>query len=128
MNTFNYLNDTPTAKFTLKGFKGKREVHATIDSGASKSLIPVPMATDLGLKLKEVVDAIGVCREPVKVNVYWAEVYFMGKLVTDTILGFNLPVGKEAEEYKTCLIGRDVLNKFKIELDGKRKLIMTSDP
>jgi len=52
----------------------------------------------------------------------------MGKPVTDTIFGFNLPVGKEAEEYKTCLLGRDILNKLKIELDGKRKLIMTSDP
>jgi len=128
LNAFNYVNDTPTAKFTLKGFKGKREVQATVDSGASKSLIPVPMAIDLGLKLKEIVDVIGVCREPVKVNVYWAEVYFMGKPVTDTILGFNLSVGKEAEEYKTCLLGRDILNKFKIELDGKRKLIITSDP
>ena len=61
MNAFNYLNDTPTAKFTLKGLKGKREVQATVDSGASKSLIPVPMAIDLGLKLKEVVDvAVGL--------------------------------------------------------------------
>jgi len=64
LNAFNYVNDTPTAKFTLKGFKGKREVQATVDSGASKSLIPVPMAIDLGLKLKEVVDVIGVFESP----------------------------------------------------------------
>lgn len=128
MTVFNYINGTPVAKFTIRGPEGEKEVTATVDSGASKSLIPTSMATDLELKLKEVVDAIGVCPAPVKVNVYWAEVHFMKKRVTDTVLGFNLPVGREAEEHKRCLIGRDVLNLFKIELDGKKKLTSASDP
>lgn len=70
MTVFNYINGTPVAKFTIRGPEGEKEVTATVDSGASKSLIPTSMATDLGLKLKEVVDAIGVCPAPVKVNVY----------------------------------------------------------
>ena len=127
MDPLRFYGDTPTARITIRGPLGERDVQATIDTGAFKSLIPLSLCTKLGLRPKEFRDVRGVSEKEVRVEIFWADVIFQGRKAADTVVGFNLPVGARPKEHEKSLIGRDVLKQHKLLVDFKAGAIGIED-
>ena len=126
MDIMRFENNIPIGVIKIKGPLGKKKIEAIIDTGAFKSLVSLGVCKELGLRLKEERTVRGVSKKPVKTEIFWAEVIFQGNRV-DTIVGFNLPVGNKAREFEKALIGRDLLENFKLIIDFKRKRIEVED-
>ncbi|MFQ6056547.1 MAG: hypothetical protein ACE5J3_11260 [Methanosarcinales archaeon] len=122
-----FENNTPTTKIKVKGPLGEKELVVTIDSGAFKTLIPLNICSEIGLKVKEIRKVRGVCKIPVDVKIFWADVFFDHRKVIDTIIGFDLPVDENAKEYEKSLMGRDILVNFDIMIGFKKKAIVFED-
>ena len=127
MDSLKFHDDIPTARISIKGPLGEEDVQAIIDTGAFKSLIPLNICRKLGLNPKEFKRVRGVSKTPVRVEIFWAELIFIGEKVVDTVIGFDLPVGDEPEEFGRALIGRDVLRKYRMTIDFKAKTIAFDD-
>ena len=119
-------NNTPIGLIKIRGPLGEREIEATIDTGAFKSLISLDLCKELGLHLKEGREVRGVSEKPVKAKIFWAEIIFQNKKI-NTVVGFNLPVDKNAREFENALIGRDILENFKLTINFKDKKIEFAD-
>ena len=85
-------------------------VRALLDSGADLTVIPEAMARDLSLVRVDVVAVFGVGQEALRSNIYVLSV-----LVPEMPV-INLRVLSWSRPY--ALIGRDVLNRVRIVLDG----------
>ncbi|MEW6070253.1 MAG: hypothetical protein AB1485_06505 [Candidatus Thermoplasmatota archaeon] len=118
-----FEDDTPIGKIKIKGPRGDKEVICTVDTGAFKSLISTNVCSELGLNVKEIKEIRGVCKKPVNVKIYWAEVFFDNRKCAESIICFDLPVGKNAKDYEKALIGRDILNNLRVHLDFKKRQI-----
>jgi predicted aspartyl protease len=121
-----FENNTPIGVIKIKGPFGEKKLEATIDTGAFKSLISLDLCKELGLHLKEEREVRGVSEKPVKAKIFWAEIVFQDKKI-NTVVGFNLPVDKNAREFEKALIGRDILESFRLTVDFKDKEIEFED-
>ena len=117
-----FENNTPIGLIKIKGPLGEKEIEATIDTGAFKSLVSLDLCKELGLHLKEIREVRGVSEKPVRAKIFWAEITFQGKKI-NTVVGFNLPIDKNAREFEKALIGRDILENFKLTVNFKDKEI-----
>ena len=123
-----FENNTPIGLIKIKGLLGEKEIEATIDTGAFKSLVSLDLCKELGLHLKEIreVRGVAVSEKPVRAKIFWAEFTFQDKKI-NTVVGFNLPVDKNAREFEKALIGRDILENFKLTVNFRDKEIQLED-
>ena len=119
-----FENNTPIGLIKIKGPLGEKEIEATIDTGAFKSLVSLDLCKEL--HLKEIREVRGVSEKPVRAKIFWAEITFHSKKI-NTVVGFNLPVDKNAREFEKALIGRDILENFKLTVNFKDKEIQLED-
>jgi len=91
-------------------------LEALIDTGAFKTLIPESICKELSLIQVEIKPVWGICPTPIKVNIYLAKVYFLEKLVINSVIGFDIP-----SEKQVSLIGRDILSQFDINIANSIK-------
>jgi hypothetical protein len=117
-----YTDNMPIVKISVSGER-EEEFDAYIDFAASKTIIPSDAAVKLGLRFAEytpIATGAGVILLPL----YVAKVKAFRRTFDIRVGSLNLPkeVGVRA------LLGRDVLDSFKICLNGKRKEIEVSDP
>lgn len=95
---------------------GIREYDAYLDTGATKTLVPERDAKELALPYSGDIVVITASGEAV-FRLYEAEVEFFPKRFSILVLGKNLP---EKTAIKS-IIGRDVLDNFKVCFDGRTK-------
>jgi len=120
---FKYKDDMPIVSIEVSGNRGRAEFDAHIDYAASLTVIPYQASEQLGLEFEGFAPTAtggGVIGMPV----YRAMVKAFGK-------DFDLRVGvlELPEEGKIrALVGRNVLDSFRICLDGRRKEMEVSDP
>ena len=120
---FKYKEDMPIVSIEVSGYRGRNEFDAHIDYAASLSVIPSEASEELGLEFEgyaPTATAGGVIGMPI----YRAQVKALGK-------DFDLRVGVlelPKESAIRTLVGRNILDSFRICLDGKRKEMEVSDP
>jgi len=112
----------PIVRIRVKGLKGEKEYEAYLDTGASKCLVPEKDAEEIGLPYAGDMEIItGTGKDYIKL--YKAIVKFLNKEYTILIFGKNLP---EQAAIK-AIVGRDILDNYKICFNGKAKEIEISE-
>ncbi len=117
-----YKNNLPVASIKIIG-KKSQDVEAHIDFAASKTIIPPSMAEESALKFagfESVATGGGVILMPE----YEAVVEVFEKRHEILVGCIDLP----KETPIKGLLGRDILDEYKVCLNGKRKEIEISDP
>jgi predicted aspartyl protease len=120
---FAYQNGLPLIPIVIKGKAGKISLNAHIDFAASKTLVPQKIASELELTLKghvPIATASGVSLMPL----YKAKVIILDKELELSIICSDLP----KESPVNSILGRDVLDIFKVCLDGKKEEITFFNP
>lgn len=113
-----YKNDLPTLKLKVKGSRGEIEYDAYLDTGAGRTLIPEKDAKKFGLTYAGDTTVItGSGKDTIRL--YSAQVEFLGKKFRILVFGRDLP--KQAQI--KAMIGRDILDAYKVCFDGIRKEI-----
>lgn len=113
-----YRNGMPLLKVKIKGSRGEIEYDAYLDTGAGRTLIPEEDAEKLGLTYAGDTTVItGTGKDTVKL--YRAQIEFLSEEFKILVFGRDLP---EQAQIK-AMIGRDILDKYKIRFDGARKEI-----
>lgn len=113
-----YRNGMPLLKVKIKGSRGEIEYDAYLDTGAGRTLIPEKDAEKLGLTYAGDTTVItGTGKDTVKL--YRAQIEFLSEEFKILVFGRDLP---EQAQIK-AMIGRDILDKYKILFDGARKEI-----
>ena len=114
---FRYVeSETPPAPYalaTLSGFSGERtnDVPVKLDSGADRTIVPVDWVDRLKLDEMERREFEGLSGERVTLSIVRLRIEIRGcrELVVDA-------AASQGESY--ILLGRDVINCFRIVLDG----------
>ena len=113
-----YRNCMPLLKMKIKGLRGEMEYDAYLDTGAGRTLIPEKDAKKLGLTYAGDTTVItGTGKDNIKL--YRAHIEFLSEEFNILVFGRDLP---EQAQIK-AMIGRDILDKYKIRFDGTRKEI-----
>ena len=113
-----YKGDMPEVKIRVKGLTGEIEYDAYLDTGAFKCLIPEADATKIGLLYAgdaEIVTGSG--KDHIKL--YKATITFLNKEFSVLVLGRDLP----EQAMVKAIVGRDILDKYRVCFDGMRKEI-----
>ncbi len=105
-------------KLKVFGPNGVKEHNAYLDTGATKTLIPESDAKDIGLQYSGDIMIITASGEDI-FHLYEAEVEFLRKRFSILVLGKDLPKTTAIRS----IIGRDILDNFKVCFDGKSKSI-----
>jgi len=117
-----YKDNLPVVKIRIIG-KTSRELEAHIDFAASKTIIPPSLAEELELRLAgfaKIATGAGI----ISVSEYVAVVEAFEKRHMIHVGCLDLP-----EEISIrALIGRDILDRYKVCLNGKKKEVEISDP
>ncbi len=119
---FKYIDGMPIVKISVSGER-EEDLNAHIDFAASKTIIPSNTAEKLGLRFAEytpIATGAGVILLPL----HAAKITAFGKTFDIRVGTLDLP----KEGGVRALLGRDVLDSFKICLNGKRREIEVSDP
>jgi len=109
-------------KLKVFGPNGIKEYDAYLDTGATKTLIPETDAKELGLQYSGDIMIVTASREDI-FHLYNAEVEFLKKRFSILVLGKNLPRTTVIKS----IIGRDILDSFKVCFNGKLKIIEILD-
>lgn len=119
--TIKYKNNLPLVAMGIidAGSNKKVVVDAHLDFASSKTIIPTYIANEMNLSFAgsdETVTGAGVIQIPY----YEVSIEIFGKMYDNIHVGcLDLPERTPA----TALIGRDLLDNYRICLDGKRKEI-----
>ncbi|HXG07004.1 MAG TPA: hypothetical protein VNI77_06735 [Nitrososphaera sp.] len=120
--TIKYKNNLPLVSMGIidAGSNKKIVVDAHLDFASSKTIIPTYIANEMNLSFggsDETVTGAGIIQIPY----YEVSIELFGKLYEGVHVGcLDLPERTPA----TALIGRDLLDNYKICLDGRRKEII----
>ena len=120
---FKYKDDMPIVSIEVSGNRGRNEFDAPIDYAASLSVVPYEAGEELGLEFEGFAPTAtggGVIGMPV----YRAKAKAFGKDFDLRVGALQLP----KESTIRALVGRNILDSFRICLDGKRKEMEVSDP
>lgn len=106
----------PLARVTLRAIQNGHtvtDVPMLIDSGSDLTLVPEPSVTELGVELvsSQQVELKGFDEEVSIANSVEIDLAFLGLVFRGRLPVINSPIG---------ILGRNVLNRFKILLDGPR--------
>ncbi len=119
--TLQYRNNLPLVSIAIidAGSNKKVVVDAHLDFASSKTIIPTYIANEMNLSFAgsdETVTGAGIIHIPY----YEVSIELFGKLYDNFHVGcLDLPEQTPA----TALLGRDLLDNYRICLDGKRKEI-----
>jgi hypothetical protein len=119
--TIQYKNNLPLVSMAIidAGSNKKIVVDAHLDFASSKTIIPTYIANEMNLSFAgsdETVTGAGIIQIPY----YEVSIEVFGKLYDNMHVGcLDLPERTPA----TALLGRDILDDYKICLDGRRKEI-----
>lgn len=119
--TIKYKNNLPLVSMGIidAGSNKKIVVDAHLDFASSKTIIPTYIANEMNLSFAgsdETVTGAGIIQIPY----YEVSIELFGKLYDNVHVGcLDLPERTPA----TALIGRDLLDNYRICLDGRRKEI-----
>jgi hypothetical protein len=122
--TIQYKNNLPLVSMAIidAGSNKKIVVDAHLDFASSKTIIPTYIANEMNLSFAgsdETVTGAGIIQIPY----YEVSIEVFGKLYDNMHVGcLDLPERTPA----TALLGRDILDDYKICLDGRRKKIKVS--
>jgi hypothetical protein len=122
--TIQYKNNLPLVSIAIidAGSNKKIVVDAHLDFASSKTIIPTYIANEMNLSFAgsdETVTGAGIIQIPY----YEVSIEVFGKLYDNMHVGcLDLPERTPA----TALLGRDILDDYKICLDGRRKEIKVS--
>ena len=122
--TIQYKNNLPLVNMAIidAGSNKKIVVDAHLDFASSKTIIPTYIANEMNLSFAgsdETVTGAGIFQIPY----YEVSIEVFGKLYDNMHVGcLDLPERTPA----TALLGRDILDDYKICLDGRRKEIKVS--
>jgi hypothetical protein len=122
--TIQYKNNLPLVSMAIidAGSNKKIVVDAHLDFASSKTIIPTYIANEMNLSFAgsdETVTGAGIIQIPY----YEVSIEVFGKLYDNMHIGcLDLPERTPA----TALLGRDILDDYKICLDGRRKEIKVS--
>jgi hypothetical protein len=122
--TIQYKNNLPLVSMAIidAGSNKKIVVDAHLDFASSKTIIPTYIANEMNLSFAgsdETVTGAGIIQIPY----YEVSIEIFGKLYDNMHIGcLDLPERTPA----TALLGRDILDDYKICLDGRRKEIKVS--
>lgn len=113
-----YKEDMPQVKIKVRGRTGEIEYDAYLDTGAFKCLIPQTDATKIGLQYAGDAEiATGSGKDHIKL--YKATITFLNKEFSVLVLGRDLP----EQAVVKAIVGRDILDKYKVCFNGVRKEI-----
>jgi len=113
-----YRKGMPLLKVKVKGSRGEIEYNAYLDTGAGRTLIPEKDSKKLDLTYAGDTTVItGTGKDAIKL--YRAQIEFLNEEFNILVFGRDLP---EQAQIK-AMIGRDILDKYKICFDGVRKEI-----
>jgi hypothetical protein len=119
--TLQYKNNLPLVSIAIidAGSNKKVVVDAHLDFASSKTIIPTYIANEMNLSFAgsdETVTGAGIIHIPY----YEVSIELFGKLYDNVQVGcLDLPERTPA----TALVGRDLLDNYRICLDGKKKEI-----
>ena len=119
--TIQYKNNLPVVSMGIidAGSNKKIVVDAHLDFASSKTIIPTHIANDMNLSFAgsdETVTGAGIIHIPY----YEVSIEVFGELHESVHVGcLDLPEGTPAK----ALLGRDILDNYRICLDGRRKEI-----
>ena len=115
--TYRYANTTPPAPFVLvilsrpDGATTTTDLPAKVDTGADRTVIPADLASQLALEEVERLTFVGLADEQIELPIYAV------RLVVRDLAPIVLEVAASAGE-PHVLLGRDVLNRYRLVLDG----------
>lgn len=114
--TFNYAAEIPSAPYALVTITrpdgtAEIELPAKVDSGAARTVIPATIADQLKLDVVDRLDFEGLGGQRVTLAIFRVLLTIRGC----SALEVNA-AASEGEPY--ILLGRDVLNQFRVVLDG----------
>jgi len=113
-----YKGDMPEVRIKVKGLTGEIEYDAYLDTGAFKCLIPETDATKIGLLYAGDIEIItGSGKDHIKL--YRAAITFLDKEFSVLVLGRDFP----EQAVVKAIVGRDVLDKYRVCFNGIRKEI-----
>lgn len=92
-----------------------KAVPALIDSGADRTVVPMPLVRDLGLAQAGVIEAHGLNQISSTMPIYVVRIG-----IADLSMDPIDVLAADGEPY--VLLGRDVLNRYRITLDGPQLL------
>ncbi len=113
-----YVDGMPKIKMKVRGPKGEREYDAYLDTGASRTLIPETDAIELELPYVGDTTIITGAGKDI-IRLYRATVVFLDKEFSILVFGRDLP----EQALVNSMIGRDILDHYKIGFDGIDKKI-----
>ena len=119
---FSYKDNLPIVKIKVIGNK-EIDIDSHIDFASSKTIIPISMAEEIGLRFSGY-DDVATGGGVVALPTFEAKVEAFGKRYDLVIGSLDLP---DAIPIRS-LLDRDVLDMHKVCLNGKRKEIEVSDP
>ncbi|MEM1538766.1 MAG: hypothetical protein QXD44_08305 [Candidatus Nezhaarchaeales archaeon] len=111
-----YKDNNPMVAIRVKGLGGEAELEAYVDSGAGISLIPKTIARKLRLKPAGEISVI-TGKGKAALKLFKSTLNFLGRDFELIIAGQDLP---EQSPIK-ALLGRDVMDKFKVCFNGRKK-------
>lgn len=117
-----YRNNLPLVNIKVLG-KGNRDIEAHIDFAASRTTIPAHIAEELQLQ-RGVEATVATAGGVVSMPEYRAVIEAFGKRYAMLVGGLDLP----RESPIQALVGRDILDKYRVCLNGKTREIEVSDP
>lgn len=115
--TYRYANEVPPAPYVLvivshpDGSATSTDLPAKVDTGADRTIIPTKLAASLGLRLVERVVFTGLADQQIELPIYQAHL-----LIRD--LDPILVEVAASDGVSHVLLGRDVLNRYLVVLDG----------
>jgi len=123
---YRYANEDPPAPFALVilsalgGTATARDLPAKVDSGADRTVIPLRFVEQLGLVEVERLPFAGLAGELIELPVFAVQL-----VVRDFDAIIVSVAASEGEPH--VLLGRDVLNRYKLLLDGPNGKLEISD-
>ena len=118
-----YSDGMPLISIKIKGPRGEAEVkEAYLDSGAGKTLVSEGLVLKLGLRYRADYPAVTGSGKDV-FKLYEANVTFLGKSHHLYVVGRDLPEQARIR----ALIGRDILDRYKVCFDGKNREITVEE-
>ena len=114
---YRYANDTPPAPYVLvivahpDGSAPTPDLPAKVDTGADRTIIPTELAASLGLRPAGRLPFAGLGGQQVELPVY--EIQLVVRALAPILVEVAASDGEPH-----VLLGRDVLNRYRIVLDG----------
>jgi len=121
--SYDYYNPAPIATIVLQTLDKKRAtkpLEALIDSGADTTIVPLHYLSVLKLNSKRSGHIISQWGEPTIVKIYRVHV-LIGDMKIQAMEVAGDPIGNDV------IVGRNVLNKLKVVLDGLGEVVEIDD-